>query len=101
MVQPPPLLLHGKRERGLPRCWAGIAAVLGRGGVVERRGQPQAGCPRCAVLPAPSLPPPPPRCAVQALLLLGADEVASQLEEPFHFMPCKDILRIALRDIRG
>lgn len=35
-----------------------------------------------------------------AVLLLGCDEVASQLEDPFCFLPLADMLQVCTRDLR-
>lgn len=34
------------------------------------------------------------------VLVLGCDEMASQLEDPFSHIPCKDILDVGVRDIK-
>lgn len=35
-----------------------------------------------------------------AVLMLGCDEVASQLEDPFSLLPVDDILFVATRDVK-
>ncbi len=77
-------------------------ACRGAGSLQKGRGRPRG--PGARVTPQPGRAPSCRRALLvpyffMAVLVLGCDEMASQLEDAFAHIPCKDILDVGVRDI--